>query len=111
MILVLFHQVDALGNWSLAEVGVLYGLLCVSFALADLVFGHLDQLPEMIRMLTGNSSIKFVADDDRFAVISDAATTDRPLSDVQIGAAFDSHCLAAVRRNCRQRRHRAHSRV
>lgn len=38
----------------------------------------------------GNSSIKFVADDDRFAVISDATTSDRPLSDVQIGAAFDS---------------------
>jgi ABC-2 type transport system permease protein len=49
MILVLFHQVDALGDWSVAEVGVLYGISCVAFALADLVFGHLDQLPEMIR--------------------------------------------------------------
>jgi ABC-2 type transport system permease protein len=49
-ILVLFHQVDALGNWSVAEVGVLYGISCVSFAIADMVFGHLDQLPEMIRM-------------------------------------------------------------
>jgi ABC-2 type transport system permease protein len=48
-ILILFHQVDALGDWSVAEVGVLYGISCVSFALADLVFGHLDQLPEMIR--------------------------------------------------------------
>ena len=50
VILVLFHQVDALGGWTVAEVGVLYGLSCVSFALTDLVFGHLDQLPEMIRM-------------------------------------------------------------
>jgi viologen exporter family transport system permease protein len=49
-ILVLFHQVDALGDWSVAEVAVLYGISCVAFALADMVFGHLDQLPEMIRM-------------------------------------------------------------
>lgn len=49
-ILVLFHQVDALGDWSAAEVGVLYGISCVSFAIADMVFGHLDQLPQMIRM-------------------------------------------------------------
>lgn len=38
----------------------------------------------------GNTSINFVADDDRFAVISDAATSAPPLTDVQIGAAFDS---------------------
>lgn len=49
-ILVLFHQVDALGNWTVAEVAVLYGISCVSFAIADMVFGHLDQLPQMIRM-------------------------------------------------------------
>jgi len=49
-ILVLFHQVDALGGWTVAEVGVLYGISCVSFALADMIFGHLDQLPQMIRM-------------------------------------------------------------
>jgi ABC-2 type transport system permease protein len=49
-ILVLFHQVDALGGWTVAEVGVLYGISCVAFALADMIFGHLDQLPEMIRM-------------------------------------------------------------
>jgi ABC-2 type transport system permease protein len=49
-ILVLFYQVDALGDWSVAEVGVLYGISCASFAIADMIFGHLDQLPEMIRM-------------------------------------------------------------
>jgi ABC-2 type transport system permease protein len=48
-ILVLFHQVDALGDWTVGEVGVLYGISCVSFAITDLVVGHLDQLPEMIR--------------------------------------------------------------
>ena len=38
----------------------------------------------------GHTSIKFVADDDRFAVISDELIAEPPLTDVQIGAAFDS---------------------
>jgi nickel-dependent lactate racemase len=38
----------------------------------------------------GRTSIKFVADDDRFSTISDESTAPPPLSDVQIGAAFDS---------------------
>ena len=48
-ILVLFEQVDALGEWSVAEVALLYGVSCVSFALTDLAIGHLDLLPRMIR--------------------------------------------------------------
>src|SRR5918999_1842260 len=38
----------------------------------------------------GSTSIRFVADDDGFALISDEPTADPPLTDVQIGAAFDS---------------------
>jgi len=38
----------------------------------------------------GTGSINFVADDDRFAVITDESTAGPPLKDVQIGAAFDS---------------------
>jgi lactate racemase len=38
----------------------------------------------------GSTSVKLVADDGPFSVISDESTSDRPLSDVQIGAAFDS---------------------
>ena len=38
----------------------------------------------------GSSLVKFVADDGRFRVISDASTPDPPLRDPQIGAAFDS---------------------
>jgi len=49
-ILVLFEQVDALGEWSVAEVGLLYGISCVSFALTDLAVGQLDKLPQMIRL-------------------------------------------------------------
>jgi len=38
----------------------------------------------------GRSSIKFVADDERFSQISDESMAAPPLSDVQIGEAFDS---------------------
>jgi ABC-2 type transport system permease protein len=48
-ILVLFIQVDALGEWSVAEVAFLYAISSVTFALTDLVIGHLDLLPRMIR--------------------------------------------------------------
>jgi ABC-2 type transport system permease protein len=48
-ILVLFGQVDALGDWSVAEVAFLYAVASIAFALTDLVIGHLDLLPRMIR--------------------------------------------------------------
>lgn len=38
----------------------------------------------------GHSSIRFLADGDRFSVIADESNSDPPLTDVQIGAAFDS---------------------
>ena len=38
----------------------------------------------------GTGSIEFVADDDRFRLISDKSTSEPPLSDTQIGVAFDS---------------------
>src|SRR5688572_31106987 len=46
----------------------------------------------MIRQIDlayGRTSIKFPADDDRFSIISDESAPP-PLTDVQIGAAFDS---------------------
>lgn len=48
-ILILFQQVDALGEWSVAEVALLYAISAMSFALTDLAIGHLDLLPRMIR--------------------------------------------------------------
>ncbi len=48
-ILIIFQQVDALGNWSAAEVALLYAVASISFAITDLVIGHLDLLPKMIR--------------------------------------------------------------
>ena len=38
----------------------------------------------------GSTSIKFVADDERFSFITDKSASSAPLSDAQIGAAFDS---------------------
>lgn len=57
-ILILFSRVEALGDWSVAEVGLLYGISCVAFALTDLVIGHLDLLPTMIR--TGDFDLVLV---------------------------------------------------
>jgi len=48
-ILVIFGRVDALGDWSVGEVAFLYGISSLTFATADLVIGHLDFLPRMIR--------------------------------------------------------------
>ena len=48
-ILVIFRQIDALAGWSVGEVALLYGVSCFAFALTDLVIGHLDFLPRMIR--------------------------------------------------------------
>jgi viologen exporter family transport system permease protein len=48
-ILVIFSQIDALDGWSVEEVALLYAVSSVSFAITDLVVGHLDLLPRMIR--------------------------------------------------------------
>ncbi|HZN07202.1 MAG TPA: nickel-dependent lactate racemase [Pyrinomonadaceae bacterium] len=48
-----------------------------------------------IDLAYGRSSIKFPADDDRFSIISDESTAPPPLTDVQIGAAFDSPIASA----------------
>lgn len=48
-ILVIFANVPILGGWSGPEVALLYGISNLSFALTDLVIGHLDQLPRLIR--------------------------------------------------------------
>jgi ABC-2 type transport system permease protein len=48
-VLILFENVPALAGWSLHEVAFLYASTCISFALVDLVIGHLDLFPRMIR--------------------------------------------------------------
>ena len=48
-VLVIFHNVSGLDGWTLHEVAFLYASTCLSFALVDMVMGHLDLFPRMIR--------------------------------------------------------------
>jgi ABC-2 type transport system permease protein len=49
VVLVLFSHVTALGGWSLWEVAFLYGLAGISFAIADLFIGHIEDTHLQIR--------------------------------------------------------------
>lgn len=57
-VLVIFHNVHRLGTWSVREVAFLYAFSSISFALTDLLIGHLDQFPQKIR--DGNFDILLV---------------------------------------------------
>jgi len=57
-VLVIFHNVPRLGEWTVEEVALLYALSSISFALTDLLIGHLDQFPQKIR--DGNFDILLV---------------------------------------------------
>ena len=47
---VIFHQLPTLRGWTLPEVAFLYGTSYVSFKCTDMVLGHLDTLPDLVRM-------------------------------------------------------------
>jgi len=49
VILVVFAQVESLGGFTRDEVLLIYGLAGISFGLADLAVGQLDELPRWIR--------------------------------------------------------------
>lgn len=55
---VIFQHIPALEGWTLAEVSFFYGTSYVSFKVTDMVVGHLDLLPELIR--TGGFDILLV---------------------------------------------------
>jgi ABC-2 type transport system permease protein len=48
-ILIIFSNVPQLGEWSVAEVALLYSISGLAFALTDMVVGHLDELPRLVR--------------------------------------------------------------
>jgi len=48
-VLVLFSHIPALGGWSLWQVAFLYGFSGISFAIADLFIGHIEDLHLQIR--------------------------------------------------------------
>jgi ABC-2 type transport system permease protein len=57
-ILVLFSHLPVLGGWSLPEVAFLYGVAGISFALTDMLVGHLDNFGDLIR--TGTFDVLLV---------------------------------------------------
>jgi len=48
-VLVIFHNVPQLSDWSVHEVAFLYAMAAISFALTDVVIGYLDVFPQRIR--------------------------------------------------------------
>lgn len=46
---VLFHAVGVLGGYSFTEILLVYGIADLAFSIADLVFGHCDNLPTYLR--------------------------------------------------------------
>ena len=57
-ILIMFSNVPQLGAWNVSEVALLYALATLSFAFTDLVIGHLDSFPALIR--DGNFDLMLV---------------------------------------------------
>ena len=58
VILAIFHNVHRLNTWNVHEVALLYALSAITFAVTDLLIGHLDQFPQKIR--DGNFDILLV---------------------------------------------------
>jgi ABC-2 type transport system permease protein len=57
-IVVIFHNVPRLAGWSVQEVAFLYALSSITFGITDLVIGHFDLVPRLIR--DGNFDILLV---------------------------------------------------
>jgi len=49
VVLTIFHNVSRLNTWTVHEVALLYALSSITFAVTDLLIGHLDQFPQKIR--------------------------------------------------------------
>jgi ABC-2 type transport system permease protein len=49
-ILILFTQVKTLGQWTMPEIALLYGLAGIALALADVITSGFDLFPELIRL-------------------------------------------------------------
>ena len=58
VVLVIFSHLPRLAGWSLAEIALLYGASGISFAMADLMVGHLDTFGQRIR--TGTFDVLLV---------------------------------------------------
>lgn len=57
-VLVIFHNIPRLDSWSVGEVAFLYAVSSIAFAVTDMLIGHLDFFPQLIR--TGNFDVYLV---------------------------------------------------
>jgi ABC-2 type transport system permease protein len=57
-VLVIFHNTPRLAEWTVQEVAFLYALSSITFALTELLIGHLDLFPRLIR--DGNFDVLLV---------------------------------------------------
>lgn len=48
-ILAIFHNVPALAGWTKGEIALLYAMTWLAFGTADMLVGHLDRLPNVVR--------------------------------------------------------------
>jgi ABC-2 type transport system permease protein len=49
VVLILFHNAPRIGGSNVHEVAFLYGLSALAFSLADLLVGHIENLPPLVR--------------------------------------------------------------
>jgi len=57
-ILVIFHNVPRLADWSVQQVAFLYAMSSITFGITDLLIGHFDLVPRLVR--DGNFDILLV---------------------------------------------------
>ena len=93
-ILVLFSHLPVLGGWSLPEVAFLYGVAGVSFAVTDMLVGHLDTFGDLIR--TGTFDVLLVRPLGSLFQVVASELAIRRLGRVGQAAAVLAYALATV---------------
>jgi ABC-2 type transport system permease protein len=94
VILVLFSHLPVIGGWSLPEVALLYGLAGMSFALADMLVGHLDAFDEQVR--TGRFDVLLVRPHGSLFQVLASELAIRRLGKLAQAAAVLTYALAGV---------------
>ena len=93
-VLVLFHNVPRLNTWNVREVALLYALSSISFALTDMLIGHLDFFPQLVR--TGNFDIVLVRPRSTLLQIFGSDFAVRRFAKAVQGAAVLVYALSAL---------------
>jgi ABC-2 type transport system permease protein len=93
-VLVIFHNVPRLDTWGVREVAFLYALSSISFALTDMLIGHLDLFPQLIR--TGNFDVLLVRPRSTLLQVFGSDFAVRRLAKAVQGAAVLVYALSAL---------------